>query len=28
MASTSVKFAGGAAATLEPDDIIRDYRVA
>jgi pyruvate/2-oxoglutarate/acetoin dehydrogenase E1 component/TPP-dependent pyruvate/acetoin dehydrogenase alpha subunit len=28
MASTSVKFAGGAAATLEPDDILRDYRVA
>jgi 2-oxoisovalerate dehydrogenase E1 component len=28
MASTSVKFAGGAAATLEPDDIVRDYRVA
>jgi len=28
MASTSVKFAGGAAATLEPDEILRDYRIA
>ena len=28
MASTSVKFDGGAAAILEPDDILRDYRVA